>query len=41
MCIPCIPDVHGGQKAALDPLELELLAVLSYYVGTGNISKIL
>ena len=26
----------GGQKRALDPLELQLQIVVSYHVGSGN-----
>ena len=30
------PGALGGQKRALDPLELELQVVVSGYVGPGN-----
>lgn len=29
----CFLDVHGGQKVALDPLELELQRIMSHHVG--------
>lgn len=31
-----MPGACGGQTAALDPLELELLMVVSYHVGAKN-----
>ena len=31
-----MPVVCGGQKRALDPLELELKMAMSYHVGAGN-----
>jgi len=32
----CVPGAHTGQWWALDPLELELLMVVSHCVGDGN-----
>lgn len=31
-----IPGAHGDQKRASDPLELELLIIISYHVGAVN-----
>ena len=29
LCTTCMPGIHGGQKRASDPLDLELLATTS------------
>lgn len=36
MSTTCMPDAHGGQKKASDPLELKLQMVLNHLAGTGN-----
>lgn len=38
MCvyIMCVPGIQGGQKRLLDPLELELLLVVSNHVGATD-----
>jgi len=33
---PVYPGEHGGQKSESDPLVLELQAIVSCHVGTGN-----
>ena len=36
-CVPsCTHDALSGKKRMLDPLEVELQRVVSYYVGPGN-----
>lgn len=35
MWITCVPCAHGGQKAALNPLELEIQMIESHHVGAG------
>lgn len=32
----CVQEPHGGQKGMLDPFELELEAIVSFHVSTGN-----
>lgn len=32
LCTMCKPDACGGQKKAMDPLELEVQAVVSYHM---------
>lgn len=32
----CVPGTCGGQQEEPDPLELELQAAVSHYVGSGN-----
>lgn len=32
----CMPDAHGDQKRALDPLELELQMAMSQHVSARN-----
>ena len=34
MCTTCVPGLHGGQKMALDPLQLELQMVVNWVLGT-------
>lgn len=36
LCSICVPGIHGGQKRALDALELELGIVVNHHVGAGN-----
>lgn len=36
LCIPHEYSVHGGQRRALDSLELELWTGVSHCVGTGT-----
>lgn len=36
LCAPCVCNAQGGQKRAVDPLELEFQIVASYCVGAGN-----
>ena len=36
VCYPCVPGVHGGQKRASDPLDLELKMIVGNHEGTGN-----
>lgn len=36
MCTMCVPSAYGGQKSALDPLQLEFQMVVSKEVGAGN-----
>lgn len=36
MSTTCVQEPHGGQKGMLDPFELELEAIVSCYVSTGN-----
>lgn len=36
ICTTCMPGVLGGQKRALDPLQLELQTAVSHNVGAGN-----
>jgi len=36
MCAARAADTCGGQKRALDPLELECLIVISYRAGAEN-----
>jgi hypothetical protein len=36
MCIICMPSAKGGQKTALNPLELELQTVMRCHVGAAN-----
>lgn len=31
-----VTGTHGGQKAALDPLEVELWILVTYHEGVGN-----
>lgn len=38
---PCVCSAHGGQKRALDPLELEVPVVESQHVESGNQTLIL
>lgn len=35
LCIKWLSCAHGGQNRALDPLELELLIIISRHVGAG------
>lgn len=37
----CVPGVHGSQKRALDPLELELQTIVSHLAGSGNQTQVL
>lgn len=39
--IPCAPGAQGGQKAALDLLDLELQKVVSCHVGAENWTRVL
>jgi hypothetical protein len=34
VCITCVPGDHRSQKAASDPVELEVSEVVSPYIGT-------
>jgi hypothetical protein len=36
ICSVYMPDDHGEQKKALDPLELELWVVVRHHVGAGS-----
>ena len=36
MCTMCMPGAHGGQKRALDLLELQLWMLESHHVGVTN-----
>jgi hypothetical protein len=36
----CTPGAHRSQKKALDPLKLELQAVVSHLVGAGKQTQI-
>jgi hypothetical protein len=36
MCTTCMPGASGDRKMALGPLQMELQAVTSYHVGTGE-----
>lgn len=36
-----MPGAQGGQKMMSDPLELELLMVVSCHVGAGNQTQVL
>lgn len=36
LCTMCMPFVYGGQKKALDILELEFQLVVSHYMSAGN-----
>lgn len=36
MYFACMHGVHGGQKGASEPLELELQMVASHHVDAGN-----
>lgn len=36
----CVPGTYGGQKRALDPLEVKLPRVVSHYTDTRSIIKI-
>ena len=36
-----LPATCGGQKKALDPLELQLQMVVSLHVGSGNLTQVL
>lgn len=36
VCAPCACSTHEGQQRALDPLKLELRAVVSHYVSAGT-----
>lgn len=36
LCTVYVPEVWGGKKRALDPLELELLPDVMGHVGAGN-----
>lgn len=36
VCNVCVHGTRGGQKRALDPLELELQMVIICHVGAGN-----
>lgn len=40
-CVPCLRLMPMVQKRALNPLTLELLAVLSYHVGDGHLTRVL
>jgi hypothetical protein len=40
LCTLCV-QARGGQKRALDPLELELQMVASHHVGAGNQTLVL
>lgn len=40
-CTICEPGAQGGQKTASDPLELEILAVMSHHFGSGNRKHVL
>ena len=37
-CAQCTCSVHGGQKMASDPLELELKMVAHYHMDVGNLN---
>jgi hypothetical protein len=37
MCTICNPSVLGGQKRAVDPLDLELWVGLKHHVAAGNL----
>lgn len=43
MCvyIMCVPGIQGVQKRLLDPLELELLLVVSNHVGATDQTQVL
>lgn len=32
----CVPGALGGEQSVSDPLDLELLMVMNYYVGAEN-----
>ena len=34
---PCVPHAQDGQKKVLDPLDLELLTIVSDYMDAGNL----
>lgn len=36
MCTICVPDAHGSQNVASEPLELELQGVMNGHGHTGN-----
>lgn len=36
LCNSCVSGVHGSQREASDPVELELQVVVSYGVGAGK-----
>lgn len=36
MCSLCMPDIQGGQKRGLNPLEQEVQMVINHHVGSGN-----
>ena len=40
-CTTCVPGAPGGQKRALDPLELKLHMVGNDHVGAGNQIQVL
>ena len=40
-CVPHACSARGGQKRALDPLELELQKTVSFHVGAGNPNQVL
>lgn len=41
LCTRCIPCAHGGQKWALDPLQLQLHMVVRDHMGAGNWTPVL
>lgn len=40
LCTKCHPGALGGQKMALEPLELELWAAVSHRMGTRNRTQV-
>lgn len=36
VCTTCVPRVHGGQKRALNSVELHLQIVVSHHMGAEN-----
>ena len=41
LCTSCVFGACGGQKRALDALELELQMVVSHHMGAGNQTQVL
>lgn len=41
LCGVCMSDIHGDQKRALDPPELQLQMILSLQVGAENQTQVL
>ena len=39
LCIICVANAYGGQKRALDPLELELQTVVGHHVGAETAER--